>query len=83
MEDSFPLRPALTIADLVADGLAQATDSAVLERVAQDFRLRLTPQMRAASSRSDGVARQFVPSAAELIQRPEDRLDPIGDDAHA
>ena len=55
----------------------------MLDRVAQDFRLRLTPQMRAASVVSEGVARQFVPSAAELIQRPEDKLDPIGDDTHA
>jgi lysine 2,3-aminomutase len=76
-------RPALTIADLVDDGLASAADAPVLERVARDFRLRLTPQMRAASTRSAGVARQFVPSAAELIQRPEDMIDPIGDDTHS
>ncbi|TGD61354.1 lysine-2,3-aminomutase-like protein [Tabrizicola sp. WMC-M-20] len=83
MDGTSPLRPALTIADLVADGLALAGDAPVLERVAQDFRLRLTPQMRAASARSAGVARQFVPSPAELIQRPEDMFDPIGDDSHA
>ncbi|WP_103334105.1 lysine-2,3-aminomutase-like protein [Pseudotabrizicola formosa] len=83
MDGTFPLRPAQSISDLVADGLVRADEAPVLERVAQDFRLRLTPQMRAASARSDGVARQFVPSAAELIQRPEDLPDPIGDDAHA
>lgn len=83
MDGSFPPRPAQSISDLVADGLVRADDAPVLDRVAQDFRLRLTPQMRAASLRSDGVARQFVPTAAELIQRPEDLPDPIGDDAHA
>ncbi|MFN4153458.1 MAG: lysine-2,3-aminomutase-like protein [Paracoccaceae bacterium] len=83
MDGSPPLRPARTIADLVADGLVMARDAPVLARVAQDFRLRLTPQMRDASLQSDRVARQFVPSAAELVERPEDRLDPIGDDAHA
>ncbi len=83
MDGNSPLRPALTIADLVADGLAPASDAPVLTRVVQDFRLRLTPQMRAASAQSDGVARQFVPSAAELIDRPEDLMDPIGDDTHA
>ncbi|MDO8882712.1 lysine-2,3-aminomutase-like protein [Pseudotabrizicola sp.] len=83
MDGSPPPRPALSVADLVADGLADAEQAPVLEQVVQDFRLRLTPQMRAASALSDGVARQFVPSAAELIQRPEDSLDPIGDDVHA
>lgn len=83
MDGTFPPRPAQTVADLVADGLARVEEAPVLEQVAKDFRLRLTPTMRAASARSDGVARQFVPSAAELIQRPEDSVDPIGDDVHA
>ena len=83
MTAGAPPRAASRVADLVADGLVAADQAPVLETVVQDFRLRLTPQMRAASSLSDGVARQFVPSVAELIQRPEDRLDPIGDDAHA
>ncbi|RGP37688.1 lysine-2,3-aminomutase-like protein [Pseudotabrizicola alkalilacus] len=83
MDGNTPLRPAQTIPDLVADGLTLAEDTPVLTRVAQDFRLRLTPQMRAASQLSEGIARQFVPTAAELIERPEDRFDPIGDDTHA
>jgi lysine 2,3-aminomutase len=80
---SPPHRPALTIDDLVSDGLAPASEAQTLERVAQDFRLRLTPQMRAVSALSQGVARQFVPSAEELVERPADSLDPIGDDAHS
>ncbi|MFN7223496.1 MAG: lysine-2,3-aminomutase-like protein [Paracoccaceae bacterium] len=83
MDGSLTDRPALTVADLVADGLVPAGDAPLLNRVAQDFRLRLTPGMRAASANSTGVARQFVPSADELIERPEDSLDPIGDDVHA
>ena len=31
----------------------------------------------------DPLARQFVPSRAELDTRPEERADPIGDDAHS
>src|SRR5207302_8594469 len=31
----------------------------------------------------DPIARQFVPAAAELDIRPEERADPIGDDAHS
>ena len=31
----------------------------------------------------DPIARQFVPDAAELATTPDERADPIGDDAHA
>lgn len=31
---------------------------------------------------NDPVARQYTPSAAELVTTPEEREDPIGDDAH-
>ncbi|NEX44932.1 lysine-2,3-aminomutase-like protein [Rhodobacter sp. ETT8] len=73
----------MTVADLVSDGLAPAAEAPLLERVAQDFRLRLTPQMKMASLGSEGVARQFVPTREELVERPEDMADPIGDDTHA
>jgi len=72
-----------TVAGLVADGLVQAEDAPVLERVAQDFRLRLTAPMRQAAAGSAAVARQFVPTAEELVNRPDDLFDPIGDDVHA
>lgn len=32
---------------------------------------------------NDPIARQYLPSAAELITTPQEREDPIGDDAHA
>jgi lysine 2,3-aminomutase len=32
---------------------------------------------------ADPIARQFVPDAAELDHRPEELVDPIGDDAHS
>jgi lysine 2,3-aminomutase len=32
---------------------------------------------------NDPIARQFVPDAAELEQRPEERNDPIGDESHS
>ncbi len=72
-----------SVADLVAEGLAPAGDAALLETVAQDFRVRVTPQMRDAARTSDAVARQFVPSTQELTISPADLADPIGDDAHA
>lgn len=69
-------------AELVSAGLARAGDLPEIERVVSDFRLRITSEMRAASA-SDGVARQFVPGAAELVHRPEEMTDPIGDGAHS
>ena len=57
---------------------------AALEKVAESFRLRITPTMRAAiATPGDAVAAQFVPSAAELHTRPEEMADPIGDGAHS
>lgn len=83
MSDLSPRQKAITdVAGLIEAGLAEASEAEVLGAVANDFRLRLTPEMAAAAG-SKGVARQFVPSAAELIQRPEDLPDPIGDDAHS
>src|SRR5436305_5040988 len=35
------------------------------------------------SDARDPIARQFVPDAAELTMRPEERADPIGDGAHS
>ena len=84
MNDLSPRQKAITdIASLIEAGLAAPDQAKVLGTVVQDFRLRLTPEMRGAAAMSDGVARQFVPSAAELTQRPEDLPDPIGDDAHS
>lgn len=71
-----------TAAELVAAGLARAEEAPGLARVLADYRLRLTPEMVAAS-RSEGVARQFVPRTEELERRPEELSDPIGDGAHS
>ena len=84
MTDLSPkIRATTTVAGLVEAGFVPEADIALLERVAQNFRLRITPEMQAAAQSSDGVAGQFVPSAEELVTRPEDLRDPIGDDAHS
>ncbi|SOB94734.1 lysine-2,3-aminomutase-like protein [Rhodobacter maris] len=82
---ALPPKPALTRPeDLVHEGLVAEADLAALAQVAESFRMRLTPAMRAAiSAPGDAVAAQFVPTAAELTTRPEELVDPIGDDAHA
>ena len=85
MNDASPRPRALTQPeDLLAEGLVQPAEMADLAQVAEDFRIRLTPAMRAAIARpGDAVAAQFVPTAAELVTLPEELFDPIGDAAHS
>ncbi|WP_374574272.1 lysine-2,3-aminomutase-like protein [Phenylobacterium sp.] len=57
---------------------------AVLEQVAARYAVALTPAMAELidpDDPADPIARQFVPDAAELVQRPGERDDPVGDDA--
>lgn len=75
-----------TPADLIAAGLAAPDARAVLDRVAARTTIALTPavvEMIDAADPADPVARQFVPCAAELETAPEERADPIGDEAYS
>ncbi len=65
---------------MVDAGLVPAAEAAGLEAVAAGFRIRMTPEMRRAAEAA-GVAAQFVPDARELLIRPEELADPIGDEA--
>jgi lysine 2,3-aminomutase len=64
----------------------QSSRLTVLEQVAARYAVAITPTVtdlidpRAAD---DPIARQFLPDARELDQRPEESADPIGDDAHS
>ena len=72
--------------DLVAAGLAPEAARAGLEAVAERYAIGITPEMAALidpNDPEDPIARQFVPSAAELETRPEELADPIGDEAHS
>jgi len=74
--------PAITtIPQLVAAGLAAPDQAAVLEDVAQEFRVLISPEMQGAMG-AKGVARQFLPDPRELVIHPEELHDPIGDRAH-
>ncbi|MBI1173018.1 lysine-2,3-aminomutase-like protein [bacterium] len=64
--------------DLVSAGLTRDSATA-LAPVTDQFRLRITPEM---AQTTPGVARQFVPSLAELLIRAEELADPIGDHVH-
>ena len=64
----------------------RAEKRAALEKVAAQYAVAITPAMAELIDRADPndpIARQFVPDAAELESLPEERADPIGDDAHS
>lgn len=85
MEDGFPEsgRALTSVAEFVAEGLADAAEATALDAVAAEFKLRMTPAMRGAvRAAGDPIAAQFVPDARELQVRPEEMADPIGDEAH-
>lgn len=72
--------------DLVAAGLAAPQARDALDEVAQRYAVALTPALAAAIDRADPadpIARQFVPDPRELTVLPQERADPIGDDAHS
>jgi lysine 2,3-aminomutase len=74
------------IDELEAAGLVAVAERRVLEKVAERYAVGITPAMAALIDRADAddpIARQFVPSPAELEQQPGERDDPIGDRAHS
>ena len=71
---------------LAAAALIPEDRSAALEDVAARYAVAITPPMVELvdpADPADPIARQFVPDAAELEDRPEELADPIGDEAHA
>lgn len=72
--------------DLVAAGLAPLERLPELERVAARYALAITPDMADlidAADPADPIARQLMPSEAELETLAEESPDPIGDFAHS
>jgi lysine 2,3-aminomutase len=72
--------------ELVAEGLAPASHLPALERVAARYAVAITPKLADlidTSDPDDPIARQFVPSAAELDAQPGENADPIGDQVHS
>lgn len=63
-----------------------AADATTLAQVAARYAVAITPHLAALIDRTDPhdpIARQFVPDMRELDHRPEERADPIGDEAHS
>jgi len=73
-------------AELVAHGLAAAADLPDLQKVAARYAVAVTADIAAlidADDPDDPIARQFIPSADELVTQPGENADPIGDHAHS
>ncbi len=73
-------------AELVAEGLTPAAALPALERVAARYAVAITPDLAElidAWDPDDPIARQFVPTAAELDLKPGESADPIGDHPHS
>ncbi len=80
------VRTLRTAGQIVEEGLAVPEERAALEKVAARYAVALPPALAGLIDRddpNDPIARQFVPDAAELVSRPEELADPIGDDAHS
>ncbi len=70
--------------ELGAAGLVPARRRRAVERVARRFAVALTPHVtELIETAGEPIARQFLPTAAELRVAPEERADPIGDDRFA
>jgi lysine 2,3-aminomutase len=75
-----------TPADLAAAGLIEPGRAAALQPVAERYAVAVTPAVARLidpQDPCDPIARQFLPSEAELDTRPEELADPIGDTAHS
>src|SRR3982075_747296 len=72
--------------ELVARGLAAVDDLADLDKVAARYAVAVTPEMATLidpDDPGDPIARQFIPSADELVREPGENPDPIGDYTHS
>src|SRR5258707_5391937 len=75
-----------TVSELADAGFVSSERLPALEHVAARYAVAITPAMAALidpSDPHDPIARQFIPDPAELEVLPEERADPIGDDAHS
>ena len=73
-------------ADLAAAELVAPDRAPALEMVAERYAISITPEMAALidpNDPHDPIGLQFLPDPRELEALPQERLDPIGDEAHA
>ena len=89
MSDSINFKPVTTLrepTELAEHGLVSVADLSDLEKVAARYAVAVTPDVAELidpDDPEDPIARQYIPSAQELVAQPNERADPIGDDAHS
>jgi lysine 2,3-aminomutase len=79
-----PAKTLRTAAELIDAGLAAQERRAEIDAIAQSYAIGVTATIAALidpADPRDPIARQFIPDLAELFPRPEERDDPIGDEA--
>lgn len=81
-----PSRTLNSPADLVDARLIVEANARSLHDIAERYSIAVTPEMAALIDRddpNDPIARQFIPDPRESHSTPQERADPIGDDAHS
>jgi lysine 2,3-aminomutase len=87
--NSMIFRPAATLrepTELVGHGLVSVGALSDMEKVAARYAVAVTPDIAALidpDDPDDPIARQFIPSAEELVTGKGENADPIGDQAHS
>jgi lysine 2,3-aminomutase len=87
--NSIIFRPPATLrepTELVAHGLVSVGQLADMEKVAARYAVAVTPDIAALidpDDPGDPIARQFIPSAEELVTVRGENADPIGDHTHS
>ena len=72
--------------ELVAQGLVSPDSLPALEKVAARYAVAVTSDVAALIDKADPndpIARQYIPSADELVTQPGEDADPIGDHSHS
>lgn len=80
------VRSLKTPEELAAAGLIEPGKLGGIRAVADRYAIALTPTVVSlidSADPADPIARQFVPDPNELLTTPEERADPIGDQAHS
>ena len=75
-----------SVRKLTEAGLVSADGASRLLPVAERYAIAVTENMAALIDRDhagDPIGKQFLPDPRELETRPEERIDPIGDEAHS
>jgi lysine 2,3-aminomutase len=73
-----------TVEGLIEAGLVE--EAGPLAAVASRYAIAITPavlDLIDPNDPDDAIARQFVPTPAELVTTPDERADPIGDLTHS